>query len=119
MRPFLAAALLVGLSVAIAVADDKPAPPPKSSTVPPEKDSRLAKRPGARTQKIGVLTYYANAGGGYTFSEGEHIAFYALPYWPTKSLEFILAYRKDMDAMIASGRLKWRALSTIGPSKMQ
>jgi hypothetical protein len=81
MRPFVAAVLLVGLSVAIAKADGNPTPPP--SMVAPEDDSRLAKQTGAQPQKIGVLSYYPNNGGGYTFVEHAHIAFYSLPYMPS------------------------------------
>jgi hypothetical protein len=77
MRPILAAVVLIGMSVSIARADEEPTlPPPNTSTVAPENDFRLAKQPGAQPQKIGVLSYYANNGGGYTFLEGKHIAFY-------------------------------------------
>ncbi|HEV3300392.1 MAG TPA: hypothetical protein VG055_12170 [Planctomycetaceae bacterium] len=75
---------VVGLSAPIAKAADEPtATPSKSSTVRPDKDVRLACLTNAKPQKIGVLTYYQNAGGGYTFLEGKEIAFYALPYLPT------------------------------------
>jgi hypothetical protein len=84
MRPLLAAVVVVGLSVRIAKADDKPTPPPSEpSTVAPEKDVRLACLANATPQKIGVLTYYPNKGGGYTFMAGERIEFYSLPYMPT------------------------------------
>jgi|HubBroStandDraft_2_1064218.scaffolds.fasta_scaffold554938_1 hypothetical protein len=79
----LALMLVVGLSVPIAEADEKPTPPPKLSTVTPENDWRLAKQTGAQLQKIGVLTYYPNTGGGYTFMKGKDIVFYALPFLPT------------------------------------
>jgi hypothetical protein len=75
--------LVVGLSVLIAQADDKPIPPPKRNMVPLEEDWRLAKKPGAQPRKIGVLSCYPNNGGGYTFREWKCIAFYSLPYLPT------------------------------------
>ncbi|HET6326226.1 MAG TPA: hypothetical protein VFG04_16230 [Planctomycetaceae bacterium] len=84
MRRAFAALLLVGLSVSIACADEKPAPPPsKATTIGSETHWRLAKRTDAHPQKIGILTYYPNDGGGYTFLEHGDIVFYALPYWPT------------------------------------
>ncbi len=45
-------------------------------------DARLAKLTDATPQKIGILTYYRNAGGGYTFLERERILFYSLPFLP-------------------------------------
>ena len=80
MRRTLALFLVVGLLVAIAKADAKLTPRPKPSTLTPQKDSRLAKRPGALPQKIGVLTYYRNVGGGFTFLDEDDIAFYAMPF---------------------------------------
>jgi hypothetical protein len=129
MRPLLAAVLLVGLSVAIAAADDKPTPPPSEpSTVAPDQDVRLACLTNAKPQKIGVLTYYTNKGGGYTFIEGKDIVFYALPYRPTMSRVFIVGvYQNDIaalvargrfEAMMTSGRVKARALSIIGTAQM-
>lgn len=53
---------------------------------PKERDKdieRLKAEAGARPQKIGILTYYPNQRGGYTFLEGREIAFYALPYLPS------------------------------------
>jgi hypothetical protein len=79
VKAVLAVAVLVGLFVRIAKPDDEPT----FHTVTPDKDSRLAKRPGAQTLKIGVLTYYPNAGGGFTFLDKGDIAFYALPLLPT------------------------------------
>jgi hypothetical protein len=80
----LALVLVVGLSVAAAKADEKTTPPPpKLSTLTPENDWRLAKQTGAQPQKIGGLTYYPNAGGGYTFMKGKDIVFYALLFLPT------------------------------------
>jgi hypothetical protein len=128
MRALVAAVVLVGLSVLIAEADEKPIPPWTPSTLTPEKDWRLAKQPGTRLQTIGLLSYYPNNGGGYTFIERKEIAFYALPYW--RSISFPLtvgAYRNELVAMVmserlgaewASGRLEWRVLSIIGTSKM-
>jgi len=75
MRGMLAVLVVVGLSVGVADADD--------NTLTPENDVRLAKLSDAKPQKIGVLTYYPNKGGGYTFLEGEQIAFYALPHLPS------------------------------------
>jgi hypothetical protein len=46
-------------------------------------DARLAKLTDAPLQKIGILTYYPNQGGGYTFLQGKDIVFYALPYTPS------------------------------------
>jgi hypothetical protein len=80
MRPFLAAVALVGMSLAIAEAADKPASRPKPSTLSPKNDSRLAKRPDAREHKIGLLSYYPNIGGGFTFLEKGDVAFYAMPF---------------------------------------
>jgi hypothetical protein len=74
MRPILAAVLLVGLLVPSALASDD---------IPPEKDSRLAKVRDAKPNKVGILTYYPNKEGGYTFLEEGQIVFYAVPYEPT------------------------------------
>jgi hypothetical protein len=82
----LALILVAGLSaplaeaVSLAEAGDKT--PLASSHEPPERDMRLAKLTGAQPQRIGLLTYYPNQGGGYTFLEREHIVFYALPSMP-------------------------------------
>jgi hypothetical protein len=76
--------LLVGLLVGIADADDKATATASTGiTLTPECELLLAKVAGARPQKIGILTYYPNQGGGYTFLEGREIAFYALPYLPS------------------------------------
>ncbi len=113
----LALVVLASVSVAIAKADDKPTPP---STVTPDKDVRLFCLTSARPQKIGVLTYYPNAGGGYTFVEGKQIAFYALPYLPT-------TYQTDGAEVFqvnANGKVVFRRrpkrfiLFTIGPSQL-
>jgi len=83
MRPTLAAVVLVGLSVAVAKADDKPTPPPSEpGTVEPQDDWRLTKQIGAQPRKIGIFTYYPNKGGGYTFKRNDHIEFCSLPYMP-------------------------------------
>jgi len=108
MRAFLAAMLLVGLSVRIANAGDKP---PQPSTLTPDKDVRLAKVANAPLQKIGVLTYYPNRSGGYTFLEGTEIVFYALPYWPSTSLDFFFVES-------AAGRIEATPFRIIGKSKM-
>ncbi len=78
MRRTLAFIVVVGLSVGTAAAHDRPRP----SAVTPAEDVRLAKVADAPPQKIGVLTYYPNKGGGYTFIEGKQILFYALPFTP-------------------------------------
>src|ERR1700730_4199671 len=80
----LALMLLIGLLVGIADADDKATATASTGiTLTPESELLLAKVAGARPQKIGILTYYPNQGGGYTFLEGREIAFYALPYLPS------------------------------------
>jgi hypothetical protein len=122
MRPILAAALWMWL-ILPAVADDKPTPPaPDFSTVAPEHDSRLAKVKDGQPQKIGLLSYYPNNGGGYTFLDGKHIAFYALPYRPTTyHTDYVgvvllqcLGTRKGIRKRVAT-RL---TLSTVGTVKM-
>ncbi len=124
MKPLLTALLSIGVIYA-AIAEDTAVVP---STKAPAKDSRLARIKTSLPETIGVLSYYQNRGGGYTFVEGKEIVFYALPFWPTKTSEvFVGGYRKDIDAMIASGQLEamvtsgrvgGRALSIIGGSKM-
>jgi len=117
MRSTLALMLVVGLSVPIAEADEKPTPPPKLSTVTPENDWRLAKQTGAQLQKIGVLTYYPTVGGGLTFVENGKVAFYALPYLPVTSEHVRTVNRqvgkKEVPVVVA---ILFHA--TIGPSKM-
>ncbi len=76
----LALILVAGLSVSAAEAGDKTSRVP--SHEPPERDLRIASLTGASPQKIGVLTYYPNHGGGYTFLERNRIVFYALPRFP-------------------------------------
>jgi hypothetical protein len=80
MGRILALILVAGLSVPLAEAGDKT--PLAPSHEPPERDLRLAKLTGAQPQKIGLLTYYPNQGGGYTFLERERVVFYALPSIP-------------------------------------
>jgi hypothetical protein len=108
MRPLLTAVFLLGLTVPIAEADAKTTPPPKLSRLTPANDSRLAKAKGVQPQKIGVLTYYPNNGGGYTFIQEKYIIFYALPYVPTS------CEGQEMSLMA----ILVRDVSTIGPSKM-
>jgi hypothetical protein len=92
MKAILAAVVLVGVSVGTAKAETPPtdystqreARRAKASQAALEKDARLAtKLANAPPQKIGILTYYPNKGGGYTFIEGKDIVFYALPYTPS------------------------------------
>jgi hypothetical protein len=122
MRPLLAAVLSVWL-IFFAVADDKPNPPvPDFSTVAPKNDYRLAMVKDAQPRKIGVLSYYPNNGGGYTFLEDKHIAFYSLPNMPaTYETDFIgevllqcLGKRKGIRQRVA----RRIALLTVGPVKM-
>jgi hypothetical protein len=79
MRRTLAFIVVVGLPVGIAAAYDRP---PRPSAVTPDEDARLAKVADAPPHKIGVLTYYRNKGGGYTFIDGKQIVFYALSFVP-------------------------------------
>jgi hypothetical protein len=84
MRPILAAVVLIGLLVGFAYAKDKSAPPVTDfSMVGPEYDARLAKLEDAQPRRSGILTYYPNNGGGYTFKEDGEMAFYAMPFLPT------------------------------------
>jgi hypothetical protein len=85
MRPFLAAVLLVGLYLSIVEGNDAPDddPPGANVTLPPDRDYRLAMLTDARSKNIGILSYYPNKGGGYTFVRGKQIVFYSLPYLPT------------------------------------
>ncbi len=84
MRTKLATLLLLGLGIGIAYADERPTPLlSKLTALKSETHWRLAKLADAQPQKIGILTYYPNEGGGYTFLERGGIAFYALPCWPT------------------------------------
>jgi len=122
MERILALTVMLGLSVGIADADDKPTgPPSKLTTVSPENDWRLAKQPGAQPQKIGLFTYYPNNGGGFTFLEGKRVEVYSLPYLPT-------LYQADCVEWVTEttidGKRTRRALPTrnnlftIGTSKM-
>jgi hypothetical protein len=94
MRPLLAALVLVGKCVA----DDSP-------TGAPEDDWRIAKFTVGQPQKLGILTYYPNLGGGYTFLEHEEIVFYSLPFAPAK-------YQAENAAHES------KTLGTIGTSKL-
>jgi hypothetical protein len=119
MRPTLAAVVLVGLSVGIAHANE-PEPTAVPSMFTPENDWLLAKQTGAQPQKIGILTYYPNNGGGYTFMEGEDIVFYALPFLSTT----YPAVRTVFVSETRNGKTKRRAIfetvnaPTIGKSQM-
>jgi hypothetical protein len=94
----LAFIAVVGLSVCVAEGDDKPTPTTsEAKAAPPDKDSRLAKLTDVPPQKIGVLKYYPNKGGGYTFFEGKEIAFCALPYLPT-------TYQRRQTRMVTENR---------------
>jgi hypothetical protein len=115
----LALMLVVGLSVPISKADEKLTPPPLFSTVTPENDWRLAKKPGAQPRKIGVLSYYPNNGGGYTFLDGKDIEFYSLPNEPTTYETDSVGLLKDGLTGKVLGRLPMRTkLFTIGPSQL-
>jgi hypothetical protein len=121
MRGTLAVLILIGLSVSIAEAEEKATPlASKLSTLTPEDDWRLAKQAGAQTQKIGVLSYYPNNGGGYTFLERAHIEFYSLPYAPTRywthnvEFEVVNVHGKAQ----ALGKRSITGLNAIGTSKM-
>jgi hypothetical protein len=91
MKPFLAAVLLGGLCVGTVQAEtarsdyiaEREARRAKAAQTALEKDARLAKLTNAPPQKIGILTYYPNKGGGYTFVQGKDIVCYALPYTPS------------------------------------
>jgi hypothetical protein len=113
MRMTLALILVVGLSVGIADAD---APP-----LSPEKDARLAKVADAKATRIGILTYYPNQGGGYTFLEGKQIAFVALPQLPTtRQAERLRVVREKRNGIIVrrSAVVEKVNVFTIGTSKM-
>jgi hypothetical protein len=81
MNTFVITVVVVGLSVGIAEAlGEKPVPsPPNTIMVPPESDVRLAKVKGATQEKVGLLAYYPNEGGGYTFVKGKTILFMRSP----------------------------------------
>jgi hypothetical protein len=98
MRRTLALLVVVGLSVSVAVGDDKPAASGDFRTVRPENDSRLAKRTDAQPKKVGLLTYYQNKGGGYTFMRGERVEFYSLPCAPTTyNFEYFLLMPENVE----------------------
>ncbi len=122
MRPLLAAVLVVGISVGIVKAsDDKPAAPPlKPSGVEPEKDVRIVNLLGAKPQKIGVLAYYPNKGGGYTFMERERSVFYALPSMPaTCQFERIVRVLGNAKGDAAPHNIvEWINVPIIGTSPM-
>ena len=80
MRRTRALLLVASLSVSIAEAAEDHLSVADS---PLGRDFRLAKPVDVRPQKIGLLTYYRNKVGGYTFLERGKIVFYALPYLPS------------------------------------
>ena len=115
----IAVLLLLGLSVAIAQAHEKPTPQSKLSTATPQHDWRLAKANGVQPHKIGVLTYYPNNGGGYTFRQGERLEFYSLPYRPTTST---IKQARIVDEVV-NGKMTHRIIEAttiviVGTSKM-
>jgi hypothetical protein len=116
MRPLLAAAVLVGLAVGIADAADDPI------TVTLKNDERLVNRTGEKPKRIGILTYYPNMGGGYTFLEHEQIVFYSLPYVSTtyKAAEYMeaVAVRDNNGKEALHFHYITVVLGTIGPSTM-
>jgi hypothetical protein len=121
MKRALAVLLLVGLSIGIAEAEEEPTPPASTqASLTPDRHWRLAKLPDAQPQTIGLLTYYPNEGGGYTFLEHGNIVFYAVPYFPT-------TYQIDRSFFVVEvvgGRQQARRIgerinvSTIGTSAM-
>jgi hypothetical protein len=121
MQRTLALIVLVGLPVSIAKPDGKPTPPPsKPSTVAPDQDVRLACLTDAKPQKIGLLTYYPNKGGGYTFMERQNIVFYALPFMPaTSQFERIVRILGSPKGEVMPRNLVERTnVSVIGTSQM-
>jgi hypothetical protein len=122
MRMTIALILCLGLSVRSAKAsDDKPvAPPLKPSGVRPERDVRIAKLTDTQPRKTGVLAYYPNKGGGYTFMEQEHIVFYALPFMPaTCQFERIVRVLGSPKGEVTPRNIVERInVSIIGTSKM-
>jgi len=116
VKAFLAAVVLVGLSVRIAKPDDTAT----FHTVAPDKDWRLEKRPGAQPQKIGVLRYYPNKGGGYTFMEGGNIVFYSLPLLPTtdKVVRTTIVTETTKDGTEYTFLVETINVGTVGTSKV-
>jgi hypothetical protein len=133
VKPTLAAVVVVGLSVGTA----RGAPPPSvyrdsifaqheqrkatATRVALENDARLAKVADARPQKIGILTYYPNRGGGFTFREGATIVLYALPYLPTtRDVEktLLIIETTSTGIVIPHHPKQWQSVSAIGTSKL-
>jgi hypothetical protein len=118
MGKTLAFIIVVGLLVGIADEDEKP---PQPSTLPPDNDVRLAKVGGAQVRRIGLLSYYPNNGGGYTFLEHGHILFYSLPFMPST---YNTKYEQRVRVLDEKGvgrfevRQASRTLTSIGTSKM-
>jgi hypothetical protein len=73
-------AVVLGLSVSVAKPSDDSQFVADS---PVRRDFRLAQPAGVHAKKIGVLMYYPNKAGGYTFLQHGDIVFYALPYLPS------------------------------------
>jgi hypothetical protein len=122
MARTLAVLFLVGLSVGIADADEKPTPAPsKLNALAPENYWRLAKLADAQPQKIGILTYYPNEGGGYTFLERGEIVFYALPNLPTTYQldRSVVVLERRPDGKVTPRRIVDRMnVFTVGKSAM-
>jgi hypothetical protein len=108
----LALMLGVGLSVGIADASDDLLP------VEPDNDVRLFNLTGEEPRKIGLLTYYPNVGGGYTFLEHDELAFYSLPLVPsTYKVEQTLHVQRQVKGAVARHVVRVSTvLGTIGTS---
>jgi hypothetical protein len=120
MRRTLTAIVVACVSVSIGNAGEQRTPPPKPNTDAPENDWRLAIKPRAQPQKIGILTYFPNKGGGYTFIEGKEIAFYALPFYPsTYKADYVRDARIKIDGEeVVVVFFESKRLGLIGTSKM-
>jgi hypothetical protein len=94
----------------------KPTPLPGQVTI--DNVLRLVKRTDAPPQKIGVLTYYRNQGGGYTFMERGHLAFYALPYKSCTSKAWKVVVKQDKLDKEFYSFLEETTVSTVGTSTM-
>jgi hypothetical protein len=122
MRRMLLLVLIVGLSSSTAKPSDEQ---PFVPDAPLGKDFRLAPPAGVQPRKVGILTYYPNKAGGYTFVEHGKIVFYALPYLPnTREVERTLP--PDFGTMMLyalpyisiTPQVEVTVLPTIGTSKV-